>query len=426
MALRLFDREGRPIVLSPRTRRLMPRRFRNPGGRGTCEVVYDDDGNVLHVDADSSVPEVRQAVNFVPGLYRLEQCDEDGDEIDGAPPGYLSIDAPRNALTPAITDPLAMCGLLAQTNADVSKTFADKAAGMMDALVECVRVVGGIPPKRLLANATLEAKSAPDDDEDDDQNDERNDHDDEAPAPEPAPPAGMMAMFTPAIEAMAPEIGKEIGAKVVELVISFLKQRTPAAAPASTATPASAPAQEPAPSGVDAGGAAAGSAADAPPRPNPRPAAAPPPKAPPAEPPPEPPPEPPVSTPESSPSSASSSASLPSDPPSPPASMVPLARVAIPSRAVSPGPTSLVSTPRNASPTLTPEQLGHYMAIRAALTPREVALVHGVIRKLNERGDHARREELIAQLMSKTVEQAVKFIREFIRESEDGAAMGKG
>jgi len=49
-----------------------------------------------------------------------------------------------------------------------------------------------------------------------------------------------------------------------------------------------------------------------------------------------------------------------------------------------------------------------------------------VIRKLNERGDHARREELIAELMSRTVAEAVEFIRAFIRESEDGAAAGRG
>jgi len=430
MAIRLFDKEGRPIVLSPRTRRLMPRRFRNPGGRGTCESLYNDDGEVLLVDADSSVPEVRQAVNFVPGLYRLDQCDEDGNEITGAPAGYLSIDPPRNAATPAITDPLAMCGMMAQTNADVSKTFADKAAGMMDAVVECVRVLGGIPSKRLLANATLAVKPEADDDEDDDDEDDDRDDRDGAPptpAPEPAPsgPAAMLAWFTPAIEEMAPEIGKEIGAKVVELLMSFLR-RTPAAAPASTATPASAPAREPAPSGVDAGGAAAGSGAEAPPRSNPRPAAAPPPKSPPtASPPPEPPAA--ASAPEPSPSPAPSSSSIPSDPPSPPASTVPLARVAIPSRPVSPAPTSLISPPRNAPPTITAEQLRHYFAIRAALTAREVALVEGVIRKLNERGDHARREELIAELMSRTVEQGVEFVRAYIREAfGDRAAAGKG
>ncbi len=106
--------------------------------------------------------------------------------------------------------------------------------------------------------------------------------------------------------------------------------------------------------------------------------------------------------------------------------MVPLARVAIPSRAVSPAPTSLIAPPRNVAPTLTAEQLGHYLAIRAALTPREVALIQGVIRKLNERGDHARRQELIAELMSRTVAEAVEFIRAFIREaSADGAAAGK-
>ena len=58
MALRVFDKDGRPIVLDPATRFLMVRRFRNPGGRGTCEVLYDDAGEVLMLEAESiNIPE---------------------------------------------------------------------------------------------------------------------------------------------------------------------------------------------------------------------------------------------------------------------------------------------------------------------------------------------------------------------------------
>jgi hypothetical protein len=183
MALRLFDKDGRPIVLNAKTRRLMARRFRNPGGRGTCEVVYDEAGEVLMLEVETfSIPALREAVDHEPGLYRLEQCDENGEDIDGAPAAYVPIAATRNAASSAAaSDPLAIVASLAQTNAEVSKVFADKAAGMMDAMTECMRVVGGMPSKRLLANAALGLKLVPESESDDD-----NDND-TAPEPEPEP-----------------------------------------------------------------------------------------------------------------------------------------------------------------------------------------------------------------------------------------------
>jgi len=417
MALRPFDKEGRSFSFLPQTRLLMVRRFRNPGGRGTCEVVYDDDGDVLLVDVDATaIPELRQAVGYVAGLYRLDQCDEDGNEIDGAPAAYVSIDAPRNATSATGTDPLSIVRDLAQTNAEVSKTFADKAAGMMEAVVECVRVVGGMPSKRLLANAALGVKPEPEEEDDaDDEEDDRDDGDPESPAPasEPAPPGPSGVMWdavAPVVAAMAPEIGKAIGDKVIELLLGFMK-KPPAAAPVSTTTPVSAPASEPPPSGVDAGGAAAGPGADAPPPREPPPSAAPPTSEPP---PPAPPPPTAAPPPPSQP--ASSTPTSPAPPP-PSASAIPLARVAIPSRDVSTVPAAPIAPVRNALPTITPDQLQHFVAVRAALTPREQVLVDGVIRKLIERGDDATRMELVGELTSRTVEQGIEYVRAFIREA---------
>ncbi|KAB2899466.1 MAG: hypothetical protein F9K40_10240, partial [Kofleriaceae bacterium] len=251
MALRVFDKDGRPIALAPATRFLMVRRFRNPGGRGTCEVLYDDAGEVLMLEAESfSIPSLRQAVDDEPGLYRLDQCDETGNDVDGAPAAYVPIAATRNAAPmTATTEPLAIVRDLAQTNAEVSKVFADKAAGMMDALVECVRVVGGMPQKRLLANAALGLKLAPEhEDEYDD-----NDRDDGDAAPEPPPePVGVSDRMAEhagtALVAAAPVIAKALTDKLMEVLASLLTKGTPpAAAPDSTTTHHAAAHTEPAP-----------------------------------------------------------------------------------------------------------------------------------------------------------------------------------
>ena len=135
-----FDKEGRPFQFSPKLGGLGVRRFRNPGGRGTCEVVYDEDGDPLFVEPDCDVAELRTAVGNVPGLYRLDQYDEDGNEIDNAQAAYVAIDPPRNS---GSADPLMIVRDLALGHADVAKTLADRNAGMMQAATENMRVTGG-------------------------------------------------------------------------------------------------------------------------------------------------------------------------------------------------------------------------------------------------------------------------------------------
>ncbi len=103
-----FDKDGQPFQFSPRLHTLSVRRFRNPGGRGTCEVVRDEDGDPLHVPGDSALGEFRAAVAYVPGLYRLDQHDEGGLEIPDAPAAYVVIDPPRNGLLSGSADPLVV------------------------------------------------------------------------------------------------------------------------------------------------------------------------------------------------------------------------------------------------------------------------------------------------------------------------------
>lgn len=82
MSTLAFNKEGEPFSFDPRTDQLRLRRFRNPGARGTCEVVLDGDGEQVHIDADADHAELRHAVNNVPGFYRLDQCELSDDSIE--------------------------------------------------------------------------------------------------------------------------------------------------------------------------------------------------------------------------------------------------------------------------------------------------------------------------------------------------------
>ncbi|MCX5742044.1 MAG: hypothetical protein NT062_06060, partial [Proteobacteria bacterium] len=92
-----FDKQGKPFTWHKRTAKLRVRLFRTPSARGTCCQVLDATGAPLFVDANIDYTEFRRAISGVPGLYRLDQCDEDGVEIEDAPPAYVAIEQLRNA-----------------------------------------------------------------------------------------------------------------------------------------------------------------------------------------------------------------------------------------------------------------------------------------------------------------------------------------
>jgi hypothetical protein len=83
--------KGNPFRFSRRTKKLRPRRWKNPGQRGTCAAVLDADGEQVFIEADAEYVEFRSTVGNVPGFYRLDQCDEDGTPIEEAPPAYVEI-----------------------------------------------------------------------------------------------------------------------------------------------------------------------------------------------------------------------------------------------------------------------------------------------------------------------------------------------
>ena len=138
-----FDKQGKPFAFQRRTRMLLVRLFRNPSARGTCCQVLGSDGQALYVDPEIDYAEFRRTVGQVHGLYRLDQCDEDGNQLEDAQPAYVSIDVPRNAqnadANTGDVNPLVIIQQMAAIQADVMKTMAAQQAALMAATAEILR-----------------------------------------------------------------------------------------------------------------------------------------------------------------------------------------------------------------------------------------------------------------------------------------------
>jgi len=234
-----FDKQGKPFSWHARTAKLRLRLFRTPSSRGTCSQVLDSAGNPQFVDANIEYPEFRRVVGNVPGLYRLDQCDEDGVEIEGAPPGYVSIEQLRNAAPTddahgdvsalAIIDRLvATQERLVATQADVMKQMASQHAAMLAAGAEVMRAPYRAAPAAELRNADAS--------DDNDNADDENDDNDGEQLDESNPWNPMLRMLEPHL----PQLGAFLYQKFVEFV-----QRKPnapvATPPATTPTPMPAP-----------------------------------------------------------------------------------------------------------------------------------------------------------------------------------------
>ena len=167
-----FDKTGKPFSFQRRAKKLLVRLFRNPSARGTCTQVMTADGHPLFVDPETDYVEFRKSVGHVPGLYRLDQCDENGIELDDAQAAYVAIDIARNA-SPSATDtstgevnPLVIIEHLVAIQADAMKTMAAQHAAVMAATAEILRApYRPAPPP----TAVPELRNASDDDTDDDE-----------------------------------------------------------------------------------------------------------------------------------------------------------------------------------------------------------------------------------------------------------------
>jgi hypothetical protein len=171
-----FDADGEPITFPAHAEELRVRRFRNPGMRGACAVVHDQDGAPLYVPVDTGYLEFRKLVDGAPGLYRLDPCDANRGVIAESTPAYVSISQPppRSASNDAADDRDAVIRELASANADMVRTIADRFANVMQAAADLLRAAdgAGLPRREPSAPVTVgpeENAQADDDDDDEDE-----------------------------------------------------------------------------------------------------------------------------------------------------------------------------------------------------------------------------------------------------------------
>lgn len=232
-----FDKQGKPFSFHRRTRQLRARLFRNPSARGTCSQVLDVDGNPLYVEAESEYPLFRHLVNNVPGLYRLDQCDEDGNEIEDAPPAYITIDPPRNAQAfgsgseevsalAVIREMAAVQREMAAIQGQALKALAENHAQILASAAEVMRAPRPAPMAVELRNAV----DGNDDSNDKEHDDEEDDYEDSDVEEEQAPTgmAGMLAQLSKMID---PKDARELGAWLMKKVMEWHREKANAASP---------------------------------------------------------------------------------------------------------------------------------------------------------------------------------------------------
>lgn len=229
-----FDKQGKPFAFQRRTRKLLVRLFRNPSARGTCCQVLGADGSALYIDPETDYVEFRRAVGQVPGLYRLDQCDEDGNELEDAQPAYVSIDVVRNAQTgDAATgdvNPLVIIQQMAAIQADVMKTMAQQQAALIAATAEILRAPYRPAPIAVAAPELRNAVDSSDDDED------RDDEIDEEPEPE-----STLVSVARMVDSTMPNVAANLGEFLYEKIFEFLHKKKNATAIATPAPVAAAP-----------------------------------------------------------------------------------------------------------------------------------------------------------------------------------------
>jgi hypothetical protein len=230
-----FDKQGKPFAFQRRTRKLLVRLFRNPSARGTCCQVLGGDGQALYIDPETDYVEFRRAVGQVPGLYRLDQCDEDGNELDDAQPAYVSIDLVRNAQNAEAStgdvNPLVIIQQMAAIQADVMKTMAAQQAALLAATADILRAPYRPAP---IAAPSAELRNAA-------EISEENEEDEEIEE-EPQPESTLISVAR-MVDATMPNMAAQLGEFLYEKIFELMNKRkkgssgpaTPAAAAPTTA-----------------------------------------------------------------------------------------------------------------------------------------------------------------------------------------------
>lgn len=230
-----FDKDGEPMEFDPEAELLRVRRFRNPGMRGTCETVRNDEGAPLYVSPDTTYLELKKMVGGVAGYYRLDQCDDRRNLIADAQPAYVSIsEGHRNSSAMAADDTRdVVIRELVRANSEMCRTMAEQFSDVMKATAEILRAADGAGlPRREPAPAPAVVEEEKDNDAEDEDDDEVD------------PQSHVWSL----IEEMIPTIKMWIAAKVAERSAPPPPAATPAPAPvAPTPVPAPAAARSSAP-----------------------------------------------------------------------------------------------------------------------------------------------------------------------------------
>lgn len=224
-----FDGNGDPITFPAQTEELRVRRFRNPGMRGACEVVHDQDGAPLYVPVDTSYLDFRASVGGVAGRYRLDAADANRRVIDDGVPAYVTItEPPRYAAAGPVDDRDSVIRELVRANTDMVRTIADRFSNVMQAAADLLRAADGAGMPRREAAPVPPPPLNPADSEQDEEEDEDEEDDDEADSPD----------ITSLINQLLPTIQMWLAAKASEKAAA----KVPVAAPVPVSPAAPAPA----------------------------------------------------------------------------------------------------------------------------------------------------------------------------------------
>lgn len=194
-----FDADGEPIEFPIQAEELRVRRFRNPGARGSCEVVHDEEGAPLYVSVDVGFAEFRRQVDAVPGRYRLDPVDGNRRVVAGAVPAYVSIVAApvRNGNRSVNEEEQSLIRDLVRANVEMTRNVTERFASFMQSAAELVRAAdsAGITRREAPPMALPAAPAVDDGDEDEGEEDDDEDDDEEGPDLN-----ALIAQFVPMIQ----------------------------------------------------------------------------------------------------------------------------------------------------------------------------------------------------------------------------------
>lgn len=375
-----FDKQAKPFTFHKRTKLLRVRLFRNPRARGTCSQVLDDDGEPLYIDVETDYPEFRQIIGNVPGLYRLDQCDDDGNEIGDEPPAYVTVDPPRNAqqydANSGDVNPLTIIREMAAIQGEALKALSAHQAQILASTAEIMRA----PYRPAPPPPPAELRNALDNEDDDDEDDEDQELEDIEQEDEPAPSGGMgfLAQLAKMID---PKEAREFAHWAMSKFFEFRKE-TAQPAPVTVVAPVPTPA--PAPTVLVTVAAPV-------PTPVPTPTA------------------PVAATP-----AVPSSSTIATPSPVMPAQTVVTTQMVEPSTAPTADASDSSNDPSSGFPKLTEEQTLHIFAINARLSDQERAVAEHVIMRMGPE----KLKRWAAELCAMSLEDATDTVRKLIAEIE--------